>query len=117
MDQDEEKKIGRGRNSNIQRNMLDDGYDENFVGDQKDKEYLESLSQLERERIIKERHQERDKEERKKNIYKILYLESEKDNKKVISKKNIRENSSRPLRRTKKGHKNINKNTYNYKEF
>lgn len=36
-----------------------DGYDDDYIGDENDRRYLNSLNELEREKIIEQRHQNR----------------------------------------------------------
>ena len=58
-----------------QRIFFEDGFDENYVGDEKDEQYLNALTQLERERVFGNRHKARDDFERKKKMRSFLVNE------------------------------------------
>lgn len=84
--------------------MFDDGFDENYIGDDADVEYLNSLTQLERERIIAKRHSKRERSMIKKNLFSIVTNDKGLDDKKVSGRPLTKEKKSRLGILTKEDH-------------
>ena len=91
-----ETKIKLSRTSRPKEsNFFEDGFDENLIGDDKDKEYLDSLTQLEREKIIAKRHHKREQSRFRKNIFSLVTNKNSSFDKKSLTAKIVPEKISR----------------------
>ena len=87
-------KLTKSAKTNSQ-NLFEDGYDENFIGDDNDRIYLDSLNQYQREKIIAKRHKDRELLIRKKNILNLVTNDESVMEKKLLTNTILGEKTSR----------------------
>ena len=87
------QKKGQRVKKKSHREFYEDGYDQDYVGDEEDEKYLNSLNQLQRETVIAQRHRARDEFERKKRMR--AYLVNEKPKGDVTRDGNLKKVGSR----------------------
>ena len=65
----------RGSSSSVSVSEVDDGYDEDLYGDSEDRRALENMNELERERILDQRYEQRKQKKEQKQAKKRILMD------------------------------------------